>query len=491
MAAIRSGLTPRSLARCFLRQQSGCIHPRPQIWSRDLSQRSHLHTVFDFNSPSSSTSLLFRRRNERLFIKALVVRHSSSELPTGGVSVDVPDGGPVLASSPASFLDGTNPVLPQVIAEQMTLQPVSLVTTSNMDPSPIVDSVHPIPLLTQASLEPAIDVAPAAVEVLQAVTTDVRLVELGLAGHTPVGLIQNMLEFLHVDVGIPWWGAIVVGTIVARLMLLPVIVKGQRETVKLNNAMPVMTKLNTRLAEAKGSGNKFEFAKAYTDLSLFQKKNDLDPWRGFLVPLVQAPVFISFFIALRKMSYLPVPSMQNGGALWFMDLTVADPFYILPLAVTGTTFLIMELSVDSGVANPNLRVMKTVVRIIPFVILPLTINFPTAVFTYWLTSNCFTLVQVALLRHPLIRDKLNIPERIVHPPSAQNEGFFESLQKGWKNAQSLRQLEERERRINNHLDLAAKGPLRQTFSHNPMQQTHVAKDKKVSSKERPWKDVLE
>lgn len=57
----------------------------------------------------------------------------------------------------------------------------------------------------------------------------------------------------------------------------------------------------------------------------------------------QAPIFVSFFIALRKMAYLPVPSMQTGGMLWFPDLTAADPFYILPLAVTGTMFFILEV----------------------------------------------------------------------------------------------------------------------------------------------------
>ena len=127
-------------------------------------------------------------------------------------------------------------------------------------------------------------------------------------------------------------------------------------------------------------------------------------------------------------------------------------------------------------------------------------NKPQAVFTYWLTSNCFSLGQVALLRHPLIRDRLRIPERIQHPASAlpQNDGFIQSMKKGqcltvwptelinvwciflavvlnlwrkisystdhlcfcrsgWKNAQLAQQLEERERRIKNHLDLAAKG----------------------------------
>lgn len=64
---------------------------------------------------------------------------------------------------------------------------------------------------------------------------------------------------------------------------------------------------------------------------------------GVLYLSFQAPVFISFFIALRKMAYLPVPSLQTGGLLWFPDLTAADPFYILPLAVTGTMVLILEV----------------------------------------------------------------------------------------------------------------------------------------------------
>lgn len=59
-------------------------------------------------------------------------------------------------------------------------------------------------------------------------------------------------------------------------------------------------------------------------------------------------------------------------------------------------------------------------------------NKPQAVFTYWLTSNCFSLGQVALLRHPFIRNKLRIPERIKHSASAlpQNDGFIESMKKG-------------------------------------------------------------
>lgn len=133
-------------------------------------------------------------------------------------------------------------------------------------------------------------------------------------------------------------------------------------------------------------------------------------------------------------------------------------------------------------------------------------------FTYWLTSNCFSLGQVALLKHPWIRDRLRIPERIQHPASAipQSDGLIESMKKGscrsicpidydirtfaglvfgsvnfgdnsnvtlivflsvqlwfahsgWKNAHLAHQLQERENRIKNHLDLAAKGQSQQDF----------------------------
>uniref|UniRef100_V9KZ66 Oxidase (Cytochrome c) assembly 1-like protein n=1 Tax=Callorhinchus milii TaxID=7868 RepID=V9KZ66_CALMI len=318
---------------------------------------------------------------------------------------------------------------------------------------------------------------------------ETSLSELGLGGNSPVGLVQNILEHLHTDLTLPWWGAIITGTVLARLLVFPVIVKGQREAAKLNNHMPEMTRLTNLMNEAKHSGNKFDFAKTYSDLMLFQKKHDINPFRGFLVPLVQAPVFLSFFMALRQMASLPVPGLQTGGIGWFIDLTAPDPLFILPLAVTASMWVILELGAESGVDNPNLRTMKTVFRIMPLAILPFTINFPTAVFTYWMTSNVFSLIQVGFLRIPAVRHRLKIPDRIQHSPEKlpQNQGFIKSLQSGWKNAQSAHQLQERERRIKNHLQLAAKGPLRQTFAENPVQKKESHREKQ---KARPWEDTI-
>lgn len=361
---------------------------------------------------------------------------------------------------------------------------VPVVTEALVPPDP-----PPPPLDTSWPLDAA---APTVTDVL-APTSELTLTELGLGNGTPVGIVQNFLEFLHLEVGLPWWGAIVAGTIVARLLIFPVIVKGQREAAKLNNHMPEISRLTARMNEAKQSGNKFEFSKAYSELSLYQKKHDVNPLRGFLVPLVQAPVFISFFVALRKMAYLPVPSLQTGGLWWFLDLTAADPFYILPIGVTCSMWAILELGAESGVDNPNLRMMKTVFRVMPLIILPLTINFPTAIFTYWMTSNLFSLAQVGFLRIPAVRTKLRIPDRIQHDPSVlpQQEGFLKSLKAGWKNAQTAQRLEERERSIKQHLDRAAKGPLRQTFAQNPLQQREGASVAPSKQKPKhPWRDTI-
>ncbi|XP_069820298.1 mitochondrial inner membrane protein OXA1L [Dendropsophus ebraccatus] len=362
---------------------------------------------------------------------------------------------------------------------------IPVVSDAQLPPSP-----PPLPTPESTLPPPVAEVAPTVTETLGQV--EQSLSELGLGGYSPVGLVQNFLEFLHVDVGLPWWGAIVTGTVLARILVFPLIVKGQREAAKLNNHMPQITAMTTRMNEAKRSGNRFEFSKAYSDLTLYQKKHDVNPLRGFLVPLVQAPVFISFFVALRQMSYLPVPSMQTGGLWWFADLTVSDPYYVLPLIVTTSMWAVLELGAESGVNNPNLRVMKTVFRVMPLIILPLTINFPTAIFTYWVTSNFFSIAQVAFLRIPAVRKKLKIPDQIKHNPSVlpNQEGFIKSLKKGWKNAQLAQQLEEREHKIKHHLDIAAKGPLRQTFAQNPLQQREKTPVTPRKPKDKPWQDTI-
>ncbi|XP_025247038.1 mitochondrial inner membrane protein OXA1L [Theropithecus gelada] len=351
--------------------------------------------------------------------------------------------------------------------------------------------------------------SPAAVpEVASGETADVvqaaaeqSFAELGLGSHTPVGLIQNLLEFMHVDLGLPWWGAIAACTVFARCLIFPLIVMGQREAAKIHNHLPEIQKFSSRVREAKLAGDNIEFYKASSEMAFYQKKHGIKLFKPLILPLTQAPIFLSFFIALREMANLPVASLQTGGLWWFQDLTVSDPTYVLPLVVTATMWAVLELGAETGVQSSDLQWMRNVIRVMPLIALPVTMHFPTAVFMYWLSSNLFSLGQVSCLRIPAVRTVLKIPQRVVHDPDKlpPREGFLESFKKGWKNAEMARQLQEREQRMQNHLELAARGPLRQTFTHNPLLQPgnnnppNIPSSSSSSSKPKskyPWRDTL-
>ena len=62
------------------------------------------------------------------------------------------------------------------------------------------------------------------------------------------------------------------------------------------------------------------------------------------IVLYQLPIFVSFFVSIRRMAQAPVESMKEGGVLWFTDLTMPDPFYILPFVSCFTFIANIEVS---------------------------------------------------------------------------------------------------------------------------------------------------
>jgi len=119
------------------------------------------------------------------------------------------------------------------------------------------------------------------------------------------------------------------------------------------------------------------------------------------------------------MANTPVESMRDGGLFWFTDLTLADPLYLLPIITSTTLYLTIELGTDSArLSAANMQTMKYVLRALPLVIFPFTMNFPAAILTYWACSNFISLGQVALLRIPAVRDYFKIEKMLTHAPSA-------------------------------------------------------------------------
>lgn len=245
---------------------------------------------------------------------------------------------------------------------------------------------------------PSIPDAPAIPEIanLAAAGVEPSFQSLGLGGWWPPGIIQSCLEFLHVSCGLPWWASIVIGTVCVRLLVSPLVIMSQRSAATMNNVMPEMQKIQLKVTDARMSGNILEVAQHTQDLQKFMKEKNINPLKSAVVPLAQAPIFLSIFMAIRQMVNAPVESLETGGILWFENLTLSDPYYALPIITSVTLLATIELGVDSGRLNAsNMQNMRYLFRAFPIVIFPFMMNFPAAMLCYWTTSNFLSLLQVS------------------------------------------------------------------------------------------------
>lgn len=219
------------------------------------------------------------------------------------------------------------------------------------------------------------------------------LASLGLGNWTPVGLMQNALEYLHVTYDLQWWICIAVVTTCVRILLTPLMIHARRNAAVLHNNMPQVQHLQNAVTVARQTGNAMEVSRLTQELMFFMKEKGVNPLKGLLVPLAQAPIFISMFMGLRQMVNAPVLSLTSGGILWFTDLTVHDPYFILPAITSLSLWATIELSTKANSA-PTVAVVQKALRLLPIIILPVTMYFPAAILCYWTTSNVISLIQV-------------------------------------------------------------------------------------------------
>lgn len=333
--------------------------------------------------------------------------------------------------------------------------------------APLVDSIpEPPPVPDPSSISDLTE----AVQTVAA-NGEPTFASLGLGGWGPVGIVQNCLEYLHISLDVPWWGAIMIGTVVVRVLMFPLVIVSQRNTAIMNNNLPEIQLLQMKMTQARQTGNQLDAARYGQEMMLFMKEKGLNPLKNLLVPIAQAPLFISFFMGLRGMANCPVESMTYGGLWWFTDLTVPDQFFILPIITSLTMWATIEVGVDGGrLDSQNMHLMRYFLRAIPLVMIPFTINFPGAILVYWCSTNFISLCQVSFLKIPAIREYFKIPKLIKHSPETlpiKKKGFVDGAKESWTNMKLSRDLADRQRIDEMIFTKAGKGPLQKTYKYDP------------------------
>ena len=190
-----------------------------------------------------------------------------------------------------------------------------------------------------------------------------------------------LLEALHVF--IPNYGlAIIVLTILVRVVTTPLTMKQMRSMERMRKLQPKLTELKEKYADDR--------QKQSEEMMRLYKNEGVNPLGGCLPMLLQLPVFIGLFYALRSSIQL----RQAPFFGWIDDLAAPDslfmipgvdiPFRVLPL-IMGATMLIQQRITPMQGMDPAQQKMMQIMM--PIVMTVVFYQFPSGLVLYWMVSN--------------------------------------------------------------------------------------------------------
>jgi YidC/Oxa1 family membrane protein insertase len=183
------------------------------------------------------------------------------------------------------------------------------------------------------------------------------------------------LQFIH-DLSGNWGYAIIILTILLKLLFYPLSAAGYRSMANMRKVQPRMLALRDRYKDDRAQLNQ-AMMKLYKD-------EKINPLGGCLPIAIQIPVFIALYWVLLE----SVEMRQAPFILWIMDLSEKDPYFVLPLLMGITMWFQQKLN-----PAPLDPVQAKVMQILPFVFTVFFAFFPSGLVLYWLVNNCLSIAQ--------------------------------------------------------------------------------------------------
>ena len=182
---------------------------------------------------------------------------------------------------------------------------------------------------------------------------------------------------LTVSAGIPSYGmAIILMTVVIKMILYPLTVKQVKSMKAMQELQPKMKRLQEQY--------KTNPQLLQQEMQKLYREAGVNPLAGCLPMLVQMPILMAIFYALKDATY----EGGNPSFLWMPSLSEADPYYILPVLSALSTYLTSRQTTDES--NQQ---MKMMMYVMPVFIGWMSMNFAAGLVIYWITMNLVQVVQ--------------------------------------------------------------------------------------------------
>ena len=216
---------------------------------------------------------------------------------------------------------------------------------------------------------------PKVTELLEAAAPDLELtVDYGILWFI-ASPMAAVLKWIQGFVG-NWGVAIIFITILVKALLFQVNAKAFKSMAKMRKFGPEMT----RLKELYGDDRQ----KMSQSMMELYKKEKINPLGGCLPIVAQMPIFIAlYWVLLESVELRHAPFM-----LWITDMSVMDPYFLMPILMGGTMFIQQLLN-----PTPPDPMQAKIMKMLPIVFTFFFLWFPAGLVLYWLVNNVLSIAQ--------------------------------------------------------------------------------------------------
>ncbi|HAS6349998.1 TPA: membrane protein insertase YidC [Vibrio vulnificus] len=188
-----------------------------------------------------------------------------------------------------------------------------------------------------------------------------------------------------------WGVAIICLTFIVRGAMYPLTKAQYTSMAKMRMLQPKLQAMRERIGDDR--------QRMSQEMMELYKKEKVNPLGGCLPLILQMPIFIALYWALME----SVELRHSPFFLWIHDLSAQDPYYILPLLMGGSMFLIQKMS-PTTVTDP---MQQKIMTFMPVMFTFFFLWFPSGLVLYWLVSNIVTLIQQSLIYKALEKKGLH------------------------------------------------------------------------------------
>jgi len=196
------------------------------------------------------------------------------------------------------------------------------------------------------------------------------------------------LRWIHDNVVANYGWAIILMTILIRLILFPLTHKSTVSMQKMQEINPkvqaIRQKYRSKLKDKQGRPNPEMQRKMNEETMALYKTEGVNPAGGCLPMILQIPVLFAFYNILST----AIEIRHAPWILWITDLSAKDPWYVLPIVMGATQFLQQKMTPAAG--DPMQRRMFA---LMPIFFTILFLGFPSGLVLYWLTNNVLGIGQ--------------------------------------------------------------------------------------------------